>query len=84
MKRKAKINLFNNKIAMKSIYSIEANEEDKVYIISIYVIEIAKKIFEKTIQDLLFSLILEDEQKNKFKGLTEKIEKRNDFFLVFF
>jgi len=85
--REVKINLFSKKVELKNIFSIEAYEEDKIYIISIYRIKIVKEIFEKKNKDLKtfqFLINLDDEQKNRFQRLTEKIGKGNDYFMFFF
>ena len=83
-KRNVLLNLFDKKVEMKIMYSVEAYEEDKVFIISVYRIKIVKEIFEKKNKDLKtfqFLIHLDDDQNNTFKALSQKINKGNDYFL---
>ena len=85
--RNVLINLFSKKVEIKIMYSIEAYEEDIVFMISVYRIKIVKEIFEKTNKELRtfqFLIALDDEQNNRFTGLTEKINKGNDYYLLSF
>jgi hypothetical protein len=85
--RNVLINLFSKKVEIKIMYSIEAYEEDIVFMISVYRIKIVKEIFEKTNKELRtfqFLIALDDEQNNRFTGLTEKINKGNDYYLFSF